>query len=401
MVGTCVVYSCTNRQEKGGNISFFHFPHKNPPVLKQWANAVNGLHWFPKDHSLICSVHFKESCFIVRPGKRGRLLKDGAVPTEFPTHASHLQHQTRKRKSPKKRDIQEPLMNESPSKVKKRIVNEHSYSAPKMSPSKTIKKLSTQVRTLQQKVRRRNKKIKSIKQLLNTLKREQLVDSEQNALLHNNFGNMAKELFNNQLKNASCSSGQSRRYADEIKQFALTLHYYSPKAYDFVCKILALPHPSSIRAWGASVDCSPGYLTNTIEMLGAAVAKKSWMSDVVLIVDAMSLRKGTVWDPVSKKYVGTVDYGTTLPESPDNLATEALVFMIVGVSGLFKHPIAYVLQDKCPGIVQAQLITDCLSLLHGVGINVIAVVFDGCPANITTAKHLGCKLKVDEIQPWF
>ena len=61
-----------------------------------------------------------------------------------------------------------------------------------MSPSKTIKKLSTQVRTLQQKVRRRNKKIKSIKQLLNTLKREQLVDSEQNALLHYNFGNMAK-----------------------------------------------------------------------------------------------------------------------------------------------------------------------------------------------------------------
>ena len=121
MVGTCVVYGCTNRQEKGGNISFFHFPHKNPPVLKQWANAVNRLHWFPKDHSLICSVHFKESCFIVRPGKRGRLLKDGAVPTEFPTHPSHLQHQTHKRKSPKKRDIQEPLMNESPSKkVKKR-----------------------------------------------------------------------------------------------------------------------------------------------------------------------------------------------------------------------------------------------------------------------------------------
>ena len=200
MVGTCVVYGCTNRQEKGGNISFFHFPHKNPPVLKQWANAVNRLHWFPKDHSLICSVHFKESCFIVRPGKRGRLLKDGAVPTEFPTHPSHLQHQTRKQKSPKKRDIKEPLMNECPSKVKKRIVNEHSYSAQKMSPSKTIKKLSTQVRTLQQKVRRRNKKMKSIKQLLNTLKREQLVDSEQNALLHNNLGKMAKELFNNQLK---------------------------------------------------------------------------------------------------------------------------------------------------------------------------------------------------------
>ena len=87
MVGTCVVYGCTNRQEKGGNISFFHFPHKNPPVLKQWANAVNRLHWFPKDHSLICSVHFNESCFIVRPGKRGRLLKDVLYQLNFqPIH---------------------------------------------------------------------------------------------------------------------------------------------------------------------------------------------------------------------------------------------------------------------------------------------------------------------------
>ena len=63
MVGTCVVYGCTNRQEKGGNISFFHFPHKNPAVLKQWANAVNRLHWFPKDHSLICSVKATEVIF--------------------------------------------------------------------------------------------------------------------------------------------------------------------------------------------------------------------------------------------------------------------------------------------------------------------------------------------------
>ena len=48
------------------------------------------------------------------------------------------------------------------------------------------------------------------------------------------------------------------------------------------------------RAWGASVDCSSGYLTNVIEMLGAAVAKKSWMSDVVLIVHAMSLCKVSI-----------------------------------------------------------------------------------------------------------
>ena len=51
MVGTCVVYGCTNRQEKGGNISFFHFPQKNPPVLKQWANAVTGWERLIRSHS--------------------------------------------------------------------------------------------------------------------------------------------------------------------------------------------------------------------------------------------------------------------------------------------------------------------------------------------------------------
>ena len=61
--------------------------------------------------------------------------------------------------------------------------------------------------------------------------------------------------------------------------------------------MLALPHPSGIRGWAASVDCEPGYLTNVIKLLGEIVKKKGWMSEVVLMVDAMTLHKGTVWDP--------------------------------------------------------------------------------------------------------
>ena len=88
-------------------------------------------------------------------------------------------------------------------------------------------------------------------------------------------------------------------YTDEIKQFAVTLHYYSPK-YEFVQKILALPHTFSIRAWAASVDCNPGYLMNVIRCLGTEVQKKPWMSDAVLIVDAMALHKGITWDTKPK-----------------------------------------------------------------------------------------------------
>ena len=61
--------------------------------------------------------------------------------------------------------------------------------------------------------------------------------------------------------------------SQEIKQCAMTLHYYSPKSCEFVHNILSLPHPSSHHALGASVDCNPGYLTNDINMIGTAVKK--------------------------------------------------------------------------------------------------------------------------------
>ena len=193
-----------------------------------------------------------------------------------------------------------------------------------------------------------------MKELLKSLKEKQLIETEQHMILKHNFGGMAKELFKNQLKNSGKTS-YGQRYSFEIKQFALTLHYYSPKAYDFVCKMFILPHPYSIRNWAASVDCDPGYLTNVINAIGGVVEKKPSMFEVVLIVDTMALHKGTFWDQKTKQYVGTVSYGTALPEPPEDLATEALVFMISSLTGHFKHPIAYILQDNCTVAVQGPI----------------------------------------------
>ena len=112
-------------------------------------------------------------------------------------------------------------------------------------------------------------------------------------------------------------------------------------------KFLSLPHPSSICTWAASADCEPGYLTDVIQLVGQAAGQNGLMSDVVFVVDAMALHKGTIWDAKSKQYIERVDYGLAIPEGSGELATEALVFLIVGMTGHWKHPIAYVLQDKC------------------------------------------------------
>ena len=87
----------------------------------------------------------------------------------------------------------------------------------------------------------------------------------------------------------------------------MTVHYYSPKAYEFVHKIFALPHSSSVRTWAALVDCEPGYLMNVIQLLGKALQEKKWMSDVVLVVGGMKLHSEAVWDPKAPKFVGNTE----------------------------------------------------------------------------------------------
>lgn len=46
-----------------------------------------------------------------------------------------------------------------------------------------------------------------------------------------NFADSVIDLFKNESKNSNKTTG--RRYTKEMKQLALTLHYYSPKAYNF------------------------------------------------------------------------------------------------------------------------------------------------------------------------
>ena len=118
----------------------------------------------------------------------------------------------------------------------------------------------------------------------------------------------------------------------------------------------------------------------------------------VLVVDAMSLHKLTLYNQSRKSSVGLVDYGTAIPEA---VATEALVSMIVGLTGNYKHPVAYILQDKCSADVQVQLITDCIGLLHEEGIMVHGLVFDGSPTNSHTTRKLGCKMNVAGPKYWF
>ncbi|GLG96260.1 THAP domain-containing protein 1 [Gryllus bimaculatus] len=59
------------------------FPFSRPEILEKWIHAVQREKWKPSISSTLCSKHFLEDCYQVRPGVKVKLLKEDAVPSVF------------------------------------------------------------------------------------------------------------------------------------------------------------------------------------------------------------------------------------------------------------------------------------------------------------------------------
>ena len=160
-----------------------------------------------------------------------------------------------------------------PSKVVKVVGSEHSHASTTDNTHSKVKQLKKTMNILKQKVQQK-KKTENMEDLMKSLK-----DS------------VSKCLFENQMENSQLKDKHSYCYNLQTKQFAMTLHYCSPKAYVFVHNVFFLPHLSTIRSWAASVDCEPCFFCDVIKLIGKVAKTKPHMSDVVLIVDAKELHK--------------------------------------------------------------------------------------------------------------
>ena len=123
-------------------------------------------------------------------------------------------------------------------------------------------------------------------QIINQL--EKLILKQEADLMHNNFDGINLVLFQNVMKNSK-RTAQGRRYSDEVKEFAVTLQYYSAKAYTYVRKLLPLPHPSLIQKWARSINCEPGFLTEAFETLQKECESNNEKKDCFLVIDAMAI----------------------------------------------------------------------------------------------------------------
>ena len=102
-----------------------------------------------------------------------------------------------------------------------------------------------EVKLLKRKVKRKGDKLSA---LIENLKKDSVLSSNLIDFLNLNFDSNTITLIQNELKANKCEQ-QGHRYSEKLKDFAVTMHFYSAQAYNYLRKFLNLPHPCTIRKW--------------------------------------------------------------------------------------------------------------------------------------------------------
>lgn len=196
------------------------------------------------------------------------------------------------------------------------------------------------------------------------------------------------------------------KYSPELRSFALTLHFYSPKAYKFVRKTWdnLLPAISTLKEWYRVVDGEPGFTEEALHAIGLRASDPSKPVIINLTLDEISIREQLIYS--GNRFHGGIDLGTGLSggEDSDNIikAKNALVFMAVSQTENWKIPIGYFLIDSLNGEERANLLTLAFENLHKVNCKVFSITFDGASANLSMCTSLGANFKYNEnFKPYF
>lgn len=222
--------------------------------------------------------------------------------------------------------------------------------------------------------------------------------SEIENIIQGRFADICKEFNKTQI------NPHGVRYSEEVKAFALTLNFYSPKAYEFLRKYTTLPHVETIRRSLSLFNCNVGFLSEVLDYLKEQVKlpEKIYLKNVALIFDGMALKQNLAYDQKLDKVVGYVDLGPISVSDPEKLASEALVFQIVSYGVRFKCPIAYFfIANSLPGELLSELIKTTIILLDEIGVTVRSLTCDGASSNIKAYEYLGCSLDQNNLKPSF
>ncbi|KAL4127030.1 hypothetical protein QTP88_011228 [Uroleucon formosanum] len=194
---------------------------------------------------------------------------------------------------------------------------------------------------LNQTIRRQRKIIVSLKCIISSLKDNNLINEDTSILLLDNFGENKHLISRLAKKNARITP--TKKYCPELRRFAISLHFRSVSAYNFVRKEFntILSHPRTLGKWYSNINCESGFTTEALNTL-ALKCRNTW-----------------------------------------------------------KIPVGYFLINHINSSQKSELVSHCIDVLTKTGVTIVSLTFDGCPTNINMVKILGCGLYADNFNTSF
>lgn len=193
------------------------------------------------------------------------------------------------------------------------------------------------------------------------------------------------------------------QYGEDVRAFALTLHFYSPRAYNYVREKFDkhLPHAGTIRKWysTAGTTSEPGICRESLCSLEKLAKEHSANGSQLicsLIFDEMSIRKHLQWSDSRH-----ISYGFRPDNAAVPVATNVIVFMVNGVNVEFNFPIAYYFVTSLTADEKIALLKDIVAEIRNCGVRVLNITFDGLNSNSTMCETLGATFKLNDWKPFF
>ena len=127
--------------------------------------------------------------------------------------------------------------------------------------------LQKRLTTSQKKVCRLKRKVSNLTSVVNELQVEKLISSDCASILETTFSDIPRELMKRLVMQTQKKNPGA--YPKELRSFAMTLKFYSAKAYKYVQESfdLGLPHPSVVSSWYNVMDGEPGFTKETLTAL--------------------------------------------------------------------------------------------------------------------------------------
>ncbi|XP_063909411.1 uncharacterized protein LOC135127045 isoform X1 [Zophobas morio] len=253
-------------------------------------------------------------------------------------------------------------------------------------------------------LKQREKQLQAVKKLCKQRGKElrqvhQIKNLDKNPLVNNLFEGLSPVVANFLVAQVRWSKQptRARRWSLEDKLFALLLFKRSPSCYALMRRFLALPSRSTLTALLSHFPLKPGINLNLFQHLQSVLAGRPPKdSFCTLMFDEMSILEHLEYNRTGDCFVGLENLGHH--GSSAKIANHALVFMVQGVGGKWKQPLAFYFSHGPVSSDKLQLILlDVLDTCSNHGLNVVTCISYMGTNNVKTFKSMGAT----ESQPFF